>query len=113
MLQKNDIIDLLVKIGIPSTIGISIKLGLQAQKQKITICRVILSFVIGCGSSYLVYPMINKIASDDMVALIIAMFAISSEKIAEYFIYKWNIDYFLGSILEAFRQVLVNLISKK
>jgi len=112
-MSKENIVELLIKIGIPSAIGVSIKLGMQAQKQRITICRVVLSFMIGSGSSYLVYPLIHKNASEDLVPLFIAMFYISSKTIAEYIIYKWNIDYFIGSIIEAFRQLLINLINPK
>jgi hypothetical protein len=112
MFDREVFINLLIKVGLPAAIGISIKLAVQSKRERMSFIRVIMSFIIGIGCAYLAFPIIQKNATEDLVPLFIAMVSISSEKISEYFIYKWNIDYFLTSIIEAFRQVIIKLISK-
>ena len=34
------------------------------------------------------------------------------EKIMEFLIYRWNIDYFLSSLMEAVRQLIIKLFTK-
>ncbi len=110
---KDEFINVVIKVILPATIGISIKLAVQAQKQKITFLRIVLSFITGVGASYISYPIVINNSAKDYIPLLISVIAISSEKIAEYLIYKFNIDYFIGSIIEAFRKLLIDLISKK
>ncbi|AIX11870.1 hypothetical protein [Flavobacterium phage FCOV-F14] len=110
---KDEFINIVIKVILPATIGISIKLAVQAQKQKITAFRIILSFITGIGASYIAYPIIINNSGRDYVPLFISVIAISSEKIAEYLIYKFNIDYFLGSLIEACRKMIIDLITKK
>ena len=100
------------KIFFPAFSGISIKLATMMTKEKITPLRAILSYVIGILSSYLTYPMILEYSSQNMQPMFIAIIAMSGEKIGEFIIYKWNIDLFLTSILEAFRLALLKIIGK-
>lgn len=112
MFDKPDWISLFFKIFIPASIGISIKLAVQSKKEKMTPLKVILSYITGIGGAYLAYHVIKNNVDENLMPLTIAIVSISTEKIAEYLIYKWNIDYFLTSIIEAIRQFIIKLISK-
>lgn len=96
-----------VKIVIPAIVGISIKLATQVKRENMTFFRVILSFVTGIGCAYFVYPFLDD---TKYMPLIIGIVSISGEKIMEFLIYKWNIDYFLNSLLNAFKEFLIKII---
>ena len=98
-----------VKIVVPSLIGISIKLATQIKKEKMTFLRVILSFTTGIGCAYFIYPFIEN---TKYTPLIIGIVSISGEKIMEFLIYKWDIDYFLTSLMEVFRQMILKIFTK-
>lgn len=100
------------KIFFPAFSGVSIKLATMMSKERITPLRAILSYVVGIGITYLSYPIVLEYSSENMTPMFIAIIAMSGEKISEFVIYKWNIDFFLTSILEAFREFLVKLIKK-
>ena len=112
MFFKEEWINLLIKIGIPATIGVSIKLAVQSKKEQMSITRIILSFVIGIGCAYLAFPFLSHNTNEEYLPMFIAIVSISGEKIAEYVIYKWNIDYFLTSLFEAFRKMILKLMQK-
>ncbi len=98
-----------VKIAIPAIVGISIKLATQIKKEKMTFIRVVISFTTGIGCAYFVYPFLNE---TKFMPLIIGVVSISGEKIMEFLIYKWNIDLFLTSLIEAIRQTIIKMIGK-
>lgn len=98
-----------IKIIVPAIVGISIKLAVQVKKEKMTFLRVVLSFITGIGCAYFVYPFVEE---NKYTPLIIGVVSISGEKIMEFLIYKWNIDYFLTSLFEAIRQVIIKSFSK-
>ncbi len=98
-----------VKIVVPAIVGISIKLAVQVKREQVTFLRVVLSFITGIGCAYFVYPFLTE---NDYMPLIIGIVSISGEKIMEFLIYKWNIDYFLTSLAEAFRQMVIKLFTK-
>lgn len=99
----------LIKILIPAVVGISIKLATQIKKEKMTFFRVILSFITGIGCAYFVYPFLGD---TKYMPLIIGIVSISGEKIMEFVIYKWNIDFFLTSLFEAIRQTIIKMLGK-
>lgn len=102
----------LIKIAIPSIIGISIKIATQLKTETVTFTRVIISYVVGIGCAYFAFPFINTIEDKRMMSTIIGVVAISGEKIMEFLIYRWNIDYFLSSLMEAVRQLIIKLFTK-
>mgnify|MGYP003648167018 CR=1 FL=1 len=115
MLDKNipeEIINFFYKIFIPSFIAISIKVATQIKKEKMTMTRVVLSFVTGIGCAYFVYPFVDKHIENAYLPLIVGVVSISGEKIAEYLIYKFNVDYFLQAVIDSVREMIVKLISK-
>jgi hypothetical protein len=93
-------------------VAISIKIATQVKKEKITFMRVILSFIIGIGCAYFVFPFCENQVKAEFMPLLIGLVSISGEKISEYVIYKWNVDYFLTSIIDAVREVIIRLIKK-
>lgn len=113
MFDRQEWINFLIKVGIPATIGISIKLAVQSKRERMTLFRIVLSFVTGVGCAYLAYPMLLHNASENYLPMLIAVVSISGEKISEYVIYKWNLDYFLTSIIDAIRQMIIKIISNK
>ena len=84
------------KVVVPTFIAISMKLATQANKERITITKVCMSFVVGIGCAYFVSPFANG----NWSSIIIGVVAMSGEKIAEYIIYKWDVDRFLSAILD-------------
>lgn len=117
MVEKyNDIteqvLNFFFKIFIPSFVAISIKIATQVKKEKLTFMRVIMSFVIGIGCAYFVFPFADDQVKEEYIPLLVGMVSISGEKISEYIIYKWNIDFFLTSIIDAIREAIVKVIKK-
>ena len=106
------VLNFFFKIFIPSFVAISIKIATQVKKEKITFMRVIMSFIIGIGCAYFVFPFADNTVKNEYVPLLVGMVSISGEKISEYVIYKWNIDFFLTSIIDAIREAIVKVIKK-
>lgn len=109
----NELYNFFFKIFIPAFIAISIKIATQVKKERMTFTRVVMSFIVGVGCAYFVYPFVNKEVENSYIPLIVAIVAISGEKIAEYIIYKWNVDLFIGVLINAFKDFLVKTISGK
>lgn len=105
--------DFLFKIFIPAFIAISIKIAAQIKKEKMTFLRIIMSYVVGIGCGYFIYPFVNTELKTPYVPIIVAIISISGEKISEFFIYKWRVDDFLGALLEAVKDMIVSLIKGK
>lgn len=100
------------KILIPSIIAISIKLAIEMKEEKVSLLRVVMSFVIGIGGAYFVFAFTEDNVQQKYVPLIVGAVSISSEKIAKFLIYKLNIDLLLKSIIEALKDALIKFISK-
>ena len=90
------------KIFIPAFIAISIKIATQIKKEKMNFSRVLISFIVGIGCAYFIFPFVEG----KWTPLIVGVVAMSGEKIAEFIIYKWDIDTVL-------RTLVSNWITKK
>lgn len=88
------------KIFIPAFIAISIKIATQVKNETINLSRIIISFVVGIGCAYFVYPFIESTIEKSYIPLLVGLVAMSGEKISEYIIYKWDIDKFLGALAD-------------
>lgn len=97
------------KICIPASIAISIKLATQVKKEKMTFTKVVLSFVVGIGCAYFVYPFVENQTESKYIPLLVGVVSISGEKIAEYIIYKWNVDNFLSVIFDSVLNAIVQI----
>ena len=105
----DEIGEFFVKIFVPAFIAISIKVATQIKKERLSVGRVITSFIVGIGCAYFVYPFV----SGRWTPLIVGIVAMSGEKIAEYIIYKWDVDKAVGSIISAGIDFIINLINPK
>lgn len=113
MFKLTEWYEFLVKLIIPAIIGISIELAIKSKREKMTFFRILLSYIVGIGGAYLSYGFVKANISDSGVAIAIAIISMSTEKIAEYIIYKWNVDLFLTSIIDAIRQAIIKIINPK
>lgn len=89
----------LIKILVPAIIAISIKIATQIKREKMSLGRIFLSFIVGIGCAYFVYPFIDENVENKYIPLLVGVVAMSGEKITEYLIYKWDIDLFLSSLM--------------
>ena len=92
----------IVKPLIWAMMAVSVKLAVQSKRQKITIGIVITSFLAGIGSAWIFadYVLINY--SHQYQPMIIAVIAISGEKIVEYILYKVNFQALLDALMKIF-----------
>lgn len=104
---------LLFKVLIPAFVGISIQIALEMERKKITIKRAAIAILVGVGLAWLCSPVVLRAVGEDFQPLIIAIIAITSNKTMEWLLYKFNIDNFLGAIVEASKDFIINLITGK
>lgn len=85
-----------------AVMAVSVKLAVQSKKEKLTIGIVVTSFMAGVGSAWLFADYITMSYSHQYQPLIIAIIAISGDKIVEYFLYKINFQQLLDSLIKIF-----------
>lgn len=88
------------KILLPPLVGISIKVAIKMEREKMTTFRIILAYIIGVGCAWLASPVIVEVATPTYAPMILATVAITGDKIAEYLIYKLNIDGFMAAFVD-------------
>lgn len=110
---NNELYLFLIKIGIPATIAVSISLSIKSKKEKITLKRAVLSLVVGVGCSYFLYPYIKANDASQYNGAIIGMTAILGEKVMDFLLFKFNIDNFLGAVIEAVKDFVIKVIRGK
>ena len=96
--------NLFIKVLIPALIGVSIRLAITSKKQTMSVFNIIASVVVGCGVAWLFSGIIMDNFSEQFQPLIIALMAISGEKIATWVIYKWNVDKLIDSLIDWYRK---------
>jgi len=89
------------KILLPPLVGISIKVAIKMEKEKMTVLRIVLAYIVGVGVAWLCSPVIIDVATPTYAPMLLATVAITGDKIAEYFIYKFNVDGFLTVLIES------------
>ena len=106
---------LLTKILFPAFLAVGIKLAVEMKKTKtkISIFNISLSMIIGVGGAYLSSHLVRSNFSEESVPAIIALVAITSDKIGEFLIYKLNIDLFLTSLFDGFFQYISDMFNRK
>lgn len=109
----NKTMELLFKVLIPAGIGVGIKVCIKMQREKMTILAIFLSFFVGVGFAWLASPYIFSAVSAERASLVIAVVAMSGEKIGEYIIYKWNVDAWISVLFDNGRIFLLNMLTKK
>lgn len=83
------------------------------RREKMTFFRIIMSYVVGIGCAYFTYPFVKIEMQTQYVPIIVAMVSISGEKVAEFLIYKWNIDDLLLAIANALKDFILNILTGK
>lgn len=110
---KNELYQIFVKILIPAFVAVTIKLSVTMKKQRLTFQRVIISYIVGAGSSYFLYPFIVQGQLGKYESIAIALLAITSEKMMEFLLFKWNIDSFLTDILNGIKNLIIKSLGGK
>lgn len=72
------------------------------QKEKVSVVRILLAYVIGIGMAWLSSPVIFSAVGKEWAPMILAIVAITGDKLGEYFIYKMNVDGLLTALFEYF-----------
>lgn len=83
-------------------LAVSVKLAVQSKKEKITLGIVITSFFAGIGSAWIFADYVLMNYSHQYQPMIIAVIAISGEKIVEYVLYKINFQGLLDTLIKIF-----------
>jgi hypothetical protein len=81
-----------LKILLPALVAISIKLAIQSKSMRMTWFSAISSFVVGVGFAYLFSDIVLSKVAKEYTSAIIAVIAISGERIGYWIIYKFNIE---------------------
>lgn len=101
--------EVLVKILIPSLVGISIKLAVQSRQERVSPFNAVTSIITGLGFAYLFGDAVLSYFPEKWSSVIIAAITITGEKIAYWFIYKFRVDVLADAFIEAIK----NWILKK
>lgn len=105
----NELRELIVKILIPSLVGISIKLAVQSKQGRVSLFNMISSIIVGFGLAFLFGDLVVSYVHEKWSAAVIAAIAMSGEKIAYWVIYQLRFDI----IGDAFIEAIKNWILKK
>jgi uncharacterized membrane protein YqaE (UPF0057 family) len=109
---NSDFYQFIIKIILPAFLGISLKVAVQMKRTKLSILNVILSFVTGISAAWMFSGLVHKSVPEDYQSICIAIIAISGEKIGDFLVYKFRVDDFLSSIVDAIRQIIIKSITK-
>ena len=106
---KPETLDYFVKVFIPALAAICIKIAVEMKYKRVNLMSAFLSLVIGVLTAYITGSFILD-RFPEYSTMVIALIAITSEKIAYWLIFKFNIDLLLNSITEAFKAWITKLI---
>lgn len=111
---ESDFFQLFVKILIPAIFGVGIKIAVEMKrdKTKVSIFNVCLSMFVGVGGAYLMSGIIQNEIPANYQSVAIAFIAIISDKIAEFVIYKLNVDTFLTALFDGFFNWISNTFKR-
>jgi hypothetical protein len=103
MSDMEDLRSWILKILLPALVAISIKLAVQSKQGAMSWFNVITSFVCGIGSAYLASDLVTSSINPHYVPLVIAVIAISGEKIGFWLVYKFNVESFMEGVMDKFK----------
>lgn len=111
---NNEIYIFITKIIFPAFLAVGVKLAIEMKKNKtkISFFNIALSMLIGVGGAYISSGLVQKNCDAEYIPVVIALIAITSEKIGEFLIYKMNIDLFLTAIIDTFFDSIIKLRKK-
>lgn len=96
--------NVVVKILIPAVVGVGINIAVTSRKKTMSVFNIITSLIIGVGMAWLLSGVVLNNFSVIWQPPLIALVAISGEKIANWIIYKWNIDKLIESLIDWYRK---------
>lgn len=111
---NNEFYIFLTKIIFPAFLAVGVKLAIEMRKNKtkISFFNIFLSMIIGVGGAYLSSGLVEKYCDIETIPIVIALIAITSEKIGEFLIYKMNIDLFLTALVDTFFDSMIKFRKK-
>lgn len=107
-----DILNFIIKVIVPALIGVGIKIAIEMEKKRMTIKRACISIAVGVGTAWLCSDIIHRHVEGYLQSLVIAVTAILSEKIAEYLLYKLDVDEWMGNIFSEVKVMIVNILTR-
>lgn len=112
---NNEYTQFFVKIIIPAVLGVGMKIAIEMKKDKskISFTNIALSMFVGVAGAYISSGLIESEFGAKYQSIAIAFIAIISDKIAEYVIYKLNIDSFLTAFFNNCFDFVSNTFKRK
>jgi len=96
--------NVVVKIIIPGLVGVSINLAIQARKKTMSVFNVVTSLIVGLGVAWILSPAITAVVSEEYRPPLIALVALSGDKIATWAIVKFNVDRLINLLIDWYRK---------
>ena len=97
---KPETITYIIKVIIPALAAVCIKIAVEMKFKRVSVLSAFLSLIIGILTAYLAGDVVLR-ATAHYSSIAIAVIAITSEKIAYWLIFKFNIDYILDAMSTA------------
>jgi uncharacterized membrane protein len=96
-LLSEETVALITKVIFPAAIAVGIKsfIEMKKDKSKISLLNVISSMFIGVGGAYLASAYMLEEVDPKYLSIVVAIIAILTDKIAEFFMYKFKVDVFI------------------
>lgn len=104
----------ITKIIFPAFLAVGVKLAIEMKKSetKISLFNIALSMLIGVGGAYISSGLVQKQCDEEYIPVVIALIAITSEKIGGFLIFKLDIELFLTAIVETFFDAVLKIRKK-
>jgi len=108
---ESELLQFILKIIFPAFIGVGMKIAIEMKKDstKVSIFNVCLSMFVGVGGAYLSSGFVQGEIPLQYQSIAIAFVAIISDKIAEFVIYKFNVDIFLTAFFDGLFSWISNM----
>jgi len=90
----------LLPMAVSASVAVTLRLIMEAKKNKITKIDIFLSYVSAVGISYIFYPAIVEYSKPEFIPLSIGLVVLSGNQIVNYVVYKLKISLFLGLFFE-------------
>ncbi len=112
---NNEFYIFLTKIIFPAFLAVGIKIAIEMKKNKsrVSFFNIFLSMLIGVGGAWLSSDIVLRNCEPQNVPIVIALIAITSEKIGDFIIYKLNVDMFLTAIVDGFFEYISNIFKAR
>jgi len=101
---NNEFYIFITKFIFPAFLAVGVKLAIEMRKNKtkISFLNILLSMLIGVSGAYFSSGLVEKNCDEEYIPVVIALIAITTEKIGEFVIYKMSVDIFLNAVIDAF-----------